>query len=405
MSSVAAEAPIDVGRLWHAARVPVAIAVVALALVGVLAAVTASSVVPLDPRSTAPTGTHALSVLLRARGVTVDVPGTVGKLVAGAAAGRETVVLAEPGGLSDGVLRRLAASPATVLLIGAQDRELAAFSVAASVDNQVSDDILAPGCPLPAAVTAGSVRVDGFVYGGRPGATGCYHDGPDAALLSATRSGGGRTFVLGNGGLLSNANLAAEGNAALGLGLLDGAPELAWVPPGALGGALAAGDRRGLVSLLPEGLDWGLVQLLVALVLFALWRARRLGRPVVEPLPVVVRAAETVEGNARLLHAAKARGTAAAALRAATARRLAGRLRLGRDPDPAILVAVVAEHARQSAGAVHSLLYGSEPLDDPALVRLATALPELEAVTGHEVRPPSTTTTDPDPSDPTSGGQ
>jgi hypothetical protein len=386
MSSVAAEAPLDVGQLWHAARLPVAIAVAALALVGVLAAVTASNVVPLDPRSTAPTGTHALSVLLHDRGVTVGVPGTVGDLVAGAAAGNETIVLAEPGGLSDAVLHSLAASPATVLLIGAQARELAAFSVAASVDNLVSDDILTPGCPLPAAVTAGSVRLDGLVYAARPGATACYRDGHDAALLSASRSGGGRTFVIGNGGLLSNAHLAAQGNAALGLGLLDGAPRLAWVPPGALGGALAAGDRRGLVSLLPGGLDWGLVQLLVALVLFALWRARRLGRPVVEPLPVVVRAAETVEGNARLLHAARARGTAATALRAATARRLARRLRLGRDPDPAILVAVVAEHAGQPAGAVHALLYGAEPLDDPALVRLATALPELEAAADHELR-------------------
>jgi hypothetical protein len=399
VSSVAAEAPLDVGRLWHAARLPVAIGVVALALVGVLAAVTASNVVPLDPRSTAPAGTHALSVLLGARDVTVGVPGTVADLVGGASAGGETVVLAEPGQLSDGVLHRLAASPATVLLIGPQARELAAFSVGASVDNLVADDVLSPGCRLPAAVTAGSIRFDGLVYAARPGLTACYRDGPDAALLSATRPGGGRTFVLGNGGLLSNAHLAAQGNAALGLGLLDEAPRVAWVPPGALGGALAAGDRRGLVSLLPDGLVWGLVQLLVALVLFALWRARRLGRPVVEPLPVVVRAAETVEGNARLLHAASARSTAATALRAATARRLASRLRLGRDPDPATLVAVVAEHAGQSAGAVHSLLYGAEPLDDPALVRLATALPELEAAAGREARPTSNT-----PTDPTTGG-
>jgi hypothetical protein len=334
--------------------------------------------------------------------VTVGIPGTAGDLVSGASAGNETVVLAQPGELSDGILRRLAASTATVLLIAAQARELAAFSVAARVDNVVSGGILRPGCPLQAAVTAGTVQVAGLVYAAGPGATACFRDGSDAALLSASRPSGGRTFVLGNGGLLSNAHLAAQGDAALGLGLLDGAPRLAWVPPGALGGALAAGDRRGLVSLLPDGLDWGLVQLLVALILFALWRARRLGRPVVEPLPVVVRAAETVEGNARLLHAARARGAAATALRAATIRRLAGALRLGRNPDPATLTALVAEHAGQSAGAVHSLLYGAEPPDDPALVRLATALPELEAAAGREVRPPSATAT---PTDPTTGGQ
>jgi hypothetical protein len=404
MSSVAAEAPLDVGRLWQAARLPVVIAVAGLALVGLLAAVTASSTVPLDPRSTAPTGTHALAVLLRAQGVSVGVPGTLRGLVAGATAGNETVVLAEPGGLSDSVLRRLAASTATVVLIGPQARELAAFSVAAHVDNLASDAVLSPGCPLPAAVTAGSVRVDGILYAAGRGTMACYRAGPDAALLTTIRSGSGRTVVLGDGGLLSNAHLAAQGNAALGLGLLDGSPRLAWVPPGALGGALAASDRRGLVSLLPDGLVWGLLQLLVALIVFALWRARRLGRPVVEPLPVVVRAAETVEGNARLLHAAKARDTAAAALRAATIRRLAASLRLGRDPSPAALVAVVAEHSGQAADGVHEMLYGAEPVDDAGLVRLATALPELETSVGRNApsHPTRATTI---PADPSTGGQ
>jgi hypothetical protein len=398
MSTVVAEAPIDLGRLWRSARLPVAIGVVALALVALLAGVTSTDAVSLDPRSTTATGTHALSVLLGARGVAVGVPASVGGLTAAADAG-ETVVLAQPGEISDGILRELAASKATVLLVGAQGRELAAFSVTASVDNLVADDVLAPGCSLPEAKTAGTVRVDGTVYAAGSGVTGCYRAGPDAALLSATRPGGGRTVVLGNGSLLSNAHLAADGDAALALGLLDGSPRLAWVPPGALGGALAASDRRGVISLLPDGLDWGLVQVLVALVVFALWRARRLGRPVVEPLPVVVRAAETTEGNARLLHAARARDTAASALRAASLRRLATTLRLGREPDPGALVAVVAERSGTPPARVHSLLYGAEPPDDPALVRLARALPDLELAAGRESPPPSVTI------DPTTGGQ
>jgi hypothetical protein len=400
MSSVAADVPLDVGSLWRSARVPVAFGVVALALVAVLAAVTATNSVPLDPRSTSPTGTHALSVLLGARGVSVAVPATVAGLAAGAAAGDETIVLAEPGDLSGSVLHALASSPATVLLVAPQARELAVFSVSATVDDRVPGETLAPGCSLPAAVTAGSVRVVGSVYAAGAGTTGCYPAGPDAALLSATRPGGGRTLVLGDGAPLTNAELAAEGDAALALGLLDASPTLAWVPPGALGGALAAGDRQGVLSLLPDGLVWGLVQLLVALVALALWRARRLGRPVAEPLPVVVRAAETVEGNARLLQAAAARGTAAAALRSATVRRLAASLGLGRDPDPGTVVALVAERSGSPAAAVHDLLYGADPLDDPALVRLAGALPGLEAAADHEPRPAGHPSTDPTP-----GGQ
>ena len=184
--------------------------------------------------------------------------------------------------------------------------------------------------------------------------------------------------MLGGGSLLTNADLAHVGNAALALGLLVPSRRLDWVPPGSLGGAVSASDRHGLFQLLPSGLDWGLVQLAIAVVVLALWRARRLGRPVVEPLPVVVRAAETVEGGARLLQAANARSTAAATLRTATRRRLAVVLRLGRDPDPGVLVAVVAERSGQQTGRVRGLLYGSEPLDDRALVTLAGALPELE---------------------------
>jgi hypothetical protein len=142
---------------------------------------------------------------------------------------------------------------------------------------------------------------------------------------------------------------------------------------------VAPSDRRGVFSLLPRGLDWGLVQLAIAVVVLALWRARRLGRPVAEPLPVIVRAAETVEGNARLLHAANARGTAAASLRTAAARRIATTLRLGRDPDPGTLVAVVAERTGEDAAHVRALLYGAEPPDDPALVSVAVELPRLEA--------------------------
>jgi len=123
---------------------------------------------------------------------------------------------------------------------------------------------------------------------------------------------------------------------------------------------------------------WATLQLFIALVVLALWRARRLGRPVVEPLPVVVRAAETVEGRGRLLHAARARGAAAASLRAAAIRRLSQVLRLGPDEDPDSITELVTERTRAPAGEVNALLYGGEPPDDAALVRLAQDLPRLE---------------------------
>jgi hypothetical protein len=182
--------------------------------------------------------------------------------------------------------------------------------------------------------------------------------------------------VLGSSSTLTNARLADQGDAALGLGLLD-TPAVQWVPDG-LHVGVVPNSQQGLLNLLPSRLLWATLQLFIALIALALWRARRLGQPVVEPLPVVVRAAETVEGRARLLHAARARGAAATSLRAAAVRRISHTLRLGPDEDAASVAALVAERTHASAGEVNSLLYGGEPQDDEALVQLAQELPRLE---------------------------
>jgi hypothetical protein len=139
--------------------------------------------------------------------------------------------------------------------------------------------------------------------------------------------------------------------------------------------------------LLPSRLLWATVQLFIAVVVLAVWRGRRLGRPVVEPLPVVVRAAETVEGRARLMQAAHARGVAARSLRVATIRRLSRALGRGAEDDPTSTVALVAERTGAPAATVESVLYGGEPPDDAALVRLAQQLPRLEADVRQEPAP------------------
>jgi hypothetical protein len=114
----------------------------------------------------------------------------------------------------------------------------------------------------------------------------------------------------------------------------------------------------------------------------ALWRARSLGRVVEEPLPVVVRAAETVEGRSRLYRAASARDSAGDALRSATRGRLSRRLGLAATPEQRDLVPVVAERLGMDPTAVAALLYGGAPTDDAALVRLVADLRRLETALG-----------------------
>jgi hypothetical protein len=112
---------------------------------------------------------------------------------------------------------------------------------------------------------------------------------------------------------------------------------------------------------------------LVAMV----WRGSRLGKLVPEPLPVVVRAAETQEGRARLYRQASARGRAGATLRTAALRRLAARVAAPAGTAPRQVVALVAAATGRDETALRSTLLGPEPSTDGELVTLAD---ELDAV-------------------------
>lgn len=374
MSTAVAEAPVDLGDLWRRARFPALVVAIASTLIGLLALIgAAGNDRPLDPRNTTPDGGHALAALLADRGVAVAVPT---ELAAVGTRPNTTVLLSDPQAMPTRALTAIARSVATVVAVDPTQRELAALDVPASIDNEIGGTVLQPGCGIEPAQVAGAVRVAGDLYRVSGGATTCYRAGGDAALVQARRPNGALTYAIGSPSTLTNAELATQGNAALSLGLLN-TPSVQWVP-GGLGVGPVPKSQRGLLNLLPSRLLWATLQLFIALAVFALWRARRLGRPVAEPLPVIVRAAETVEGQARLMRAAKARDGAARALRAATIRRLSAALRLNADEDPATISALVAERTGMPATEVGALLYGGEPQDDPALVRLAQALPRLE---------------------------
>ena len=121
---------------------------------------------------------------------------------------------------------------------------------------------------------------------------------------------------------LTNDRLDEEGNAALALGLLGAHARLVWYLPSPRRRAAPATQTLVLRPGARRRAGGRVVQLVVAVVLLALWRARRLGPVVTEPLPVVVRAAETAEGRGPALPPQRGARTAAGALR-------------GGDPGPA----------------------------------------------------------------------
>ncbi|HEX4248554.1 MAG TPA: DUF4350 domain-containing protein, partial [Pseudonocardia sp.] len=211
----------------------------------------------------------------------------------------------------------------------------------------------------------------------------CYSGEGGAALVQVTApvDASSRTItVLGTPEPLTNGGLAEQGNAALTMRLLGTRPTLLWYLPGPEQSDAAP---RSLGELIPAGWRWAAVQLALAAVLAAVWRARRLGAVVHEPLPVVVRAVEAVEGRARLYRRAGAREHAADTLRAATRARLAPLLGLGR-PDgeqavaPQALVDAVAARTGRTAVEVTGLLYGPAPADERAMVELADNLDDCE---------------------------
>ncbi len=364
-----------VGSTWRSSRGPLLL-LAALVLVGVVVGVLSASGPGgrLDPDAPTPAGAQAVARLLADRGVPVSRLGTVDAVERADAADR-TVVVALPEALATSELARLGRLEAGLLVVGATDDQLDALDLPAEVQAEVEVDVRRPACELPAAVAAGDADVGGATYRAteQAPATGCYAVGGEAALLQLPES---RAVLLGDGTPLTNDRLDERGNAALALGLLGERPGgVLWLVPRP---GRPVQDDTTLTDLLPDGLLLGAVQLLLALGVLALWRARRLGRVVAEPLPVVVRAAEAVEGRGRLYRAAGARGPAADALRVATADRLARRVGAPAGVEPADLVALVTARTGDDPAVVSALLYGGAPADDAALVRLADDLHALE---------------------------
>ncbi|MFD7598015.1 DUF4350 domain-containing protein [Kitasatospora sp. NPDC059812] len=339
---------------------------------------------PLDPRSYDQDGTHAVLALLEHQGLKADLTTDLISHPGGA----DTLVLPEPDLLGPAELRAVAAARhSRLVLIAPGPAALSALAPGIRPSDEdggpsyASVRSTAAQCPLTEAVRAGSAEIGGMLYTSGSRGAGCYPRGHGYPLVSAPTAGGD-VIVLGTGAFLHNEQLAKDGNAALALGLLGSQPRLTWhlpdysVPP-------AQGTRdKTFGDYIPDGWRWAGYQLAAAAVLTALWRGRRLGPVISENLPVVVRAAETTEGRARLYRRAKARGRAAEALRRAAAHRLAPALGVplhAGAPDPDTLCAAVADRLpEQPAGDVRALLFGPPPTDDAALLRLADDLDALE---------------------------
>lgn len=359
-------------------------------LSAVLAGLTARSGVPLDPENPDPEGTQALASVLADQGVQVEVVRGTRALAQTDVTGATLLVqgtdlLAEDSGETVG---RLAREAAVMVVLEPSDNVGDVLDLPVTVSDVRTGTGIAPECDSPLwragdELTGPSTLVE--VTDGSPDALICF---PPSAGFNLGGAQGGhlvqlpateerpRTVLLGIGGALTNAAITEDANAAAGLRLLGADDRLVWFVPTV--SDLGQGPPQSLTDVLPRAVVPTVAVLGAALVTLALVRGRRLGPLVTEPLPVVIRSAETTQSRARMYHASGDRRRALAILQAAARRRWALRLGLPIATEPAALVQAVAAATGRHTDEVRPLLTDPTAPDDDTLVRTARALRSLD---------------------------
>jgi hypothetical protein len=357
--------------------------VLALVVIAAVAAVSAYLTAPrpggrMDSESTSSEGARALVTLLRDHGVDVIAADNVAEVERNA--GPDTlVVVAQTFYLADAdQMRRLAAVPGDRLLVDpvARTREALAPDIRLAGASTFGG---APDCDLREATRAGQVQLglsDTFEAATDVPVTRCY----DGAVVRY-RDAGRTVTVVGTAEFMSNSGLLKQGNAALAMNLAGARPHVIWYAPQQMEGE-SAGDAT-IFDLIPAHVSWIVWQLCLAVALLAVWKGRRIGPLVTEPLPVVVRASETVEGRGRLYRSRRARDRAADALRTAALQRLLPRLGLGPDAEAPTVAQAVAARSGEDPAVVGHALFGPPPGTDADLVHLAHRLDNIERQVAH----------------------
>ncbi|MFD7166521.1 DUF4350 domain-containing protein [Streptomyces violascens] len=372
-------------QLWARTRgLLLALAVLAAAGIVLAALHSNSQHGSLDPRSADQYGSRAVAQLLKTQGVSTRVVTTLDQ--ATAATGTDTTLLITvPDLLTKAQQRQLRAattdSGGRTVLIAPGSPSLGILAPGVRAESPVSVKPRDPDCAQPAATRAGRADTGGIRYAAPDESSdGCYPADGLPTLLRTAPQGRGDTVLLGAPDILLNHRLDKEGNASLALQLLGTRPHVVWYLP-SLGDVSATdGGQRSFFDLIPSGWRWATLQLALAALLAAIWRARRLGPLVTEQLPVAIRASEATEGRARLYRKANARDRAAETLRSATRSRLAPLVGVTASAahSPEVLVPAVSTRLPAADRDPLSLLFGPIPADDAALVRLADELDALE---------------------------
>lgn len=234
------------------------------------------------------------------------------------------------------------------------------------------DAELEPGCIAPAVVGVDRLVVhasDIALAASDDQFVSCFGAGAGAFLLTR-RHGAGTVTLLGGASPFTNALLPQARNAALAVQVVGPGQRIVF---GAPGGA----SSGGVWETMPDRGRAAVVAIAAAGLAYALVRARRLGRPVVEEPIAPIPASELVRAAARMYRRARATAHSGRVLREATVTRLSRRLQVG--GGERALATALSRATGLPEAQVTDVLAGPEPRSDLELIHLGGELEELAA--------------------------
>lgn len=359
------------GRVVLAAVVALLVAV----LVGAVLLTPRTSDEPLDPASAEPDGTRAVAQVLGQHGVDVTITHRVSGLDT-AGLRDATVVLTRPQLLAPETLQQTmsaAEGARRLVIVDADPTTIKTLDLpVAKVEPQRSQPV-----SLCSVSWLDGLRLSYADISYRPegSAQTCFGErGQGAVVVLPAQGNAPETVLLGSRAALTNNTVVNDDNAAIALRILGASDRLVWFAP-----SIATADNEAVQGPMWPRWFHPAIWLAGAVILIVMvWRGRRFGRLVPEPLPVVVPADETTRSRGQLYRKAHDQARASAALRLAARARLARYLGLAPGGPPDALISHTARAAQHDPQQVADLLYGADPPDDATLTALAQDLQQLE---------------------------
>ncbi|AFR51307.1 hypothetical protein KTR9_4705 [Gordonia sp. KTR9] len=361
-----------------------------------------------DPDNAQPGGSRALAQILDDHGADLRLVRGLDEFTDAPRPDAETtVVVSSTSSLNPGTteqFRDRVQDADRVILIAPDNTVLTALDLPVTSSYGDGPSAVAAGCRTPGIDETDIVGFTPFGYSSTsPSATACFTAGTTSDLVVVPRTAERPEFVVISGGMLTNEQLAQQDNAGVAIRVFAGSDDILWYVP-FFTDQVASDDEE---SDIPAAVGPLIVLTVFAVLALMLWRGRRFGSLVTEPLPAVVKAVETTRARGRMYHRAGADARAAAALRIHTLGSLASYLGLPfdaaratdalsqpdwdavvapqetADPTVSAIVIAVAGATHRDLGEIRSLLAGPLPTTTAQLVRFTADLTNLEKEVRH----------------------